>query len=153
MAKPAIDISLLGDKAIEKRLAKLPERIQRKAVRQTMRATLKNVHKRLDRNLSGGLLQEDSGAYRRAMRAQKIKSGKRSRSRLTLGVALPTREEMGIDPKDTHYYPAVLEYGAPGHQAYAPIRRAVDDYAADDRKFMAADLAKRITKEMLVGAK
>jgi hypothetical protein len=149
MAAPVIDISLLGDAALERQLATMHDRIQKKVVRASMRAMMKIVKGRVVDKLSGAPINERTGNLRRAMAEQSVKTGRRSRTRITLSLPLPTRDELGIDPSDPWYYPAVLEYGGPGHTEYAYIRRSVDDHTSEDRAFLAADIARRLKAELL----
>lgn len=97
------DVSVFGDKALTRSLDDLSNKIQKQYMRKSLRAGTKLVADIVRRNtpvLTG-----------RLRRGIKVRAGKRSRSRIGYFVLLPTRAQLGIDPKSKWYYPAVLEWG------------------------------------------
>lgn len=102
MAK-LFDISIFGDKALTRALDDLSDKIQKQYMRKSLRAGTKLVADVVRRNtpvLTG-----------RLRKGIKVRAGKRSRGLIGYFVLLPTRAQLGIDPKAKWYYPAVLEWG------------------------------------------
>lgn len=154
VAKPIVDISLVGDKALIKGLARFEPRVQKKVVRGALRKSAKRLKAHVIRNLSGDPVKPDSGRYRAGMVAAKIRSLGRSRRLMALGFALPTRAELGIAPGYEWYYPFAVEYGytrtarAPVTVApKAPIRRAVNEHATEERLVMGREIGAGIKRE------
>lgn len=154
MAKPVIDISFLGGKALERALSQLPDRIQRKVVRQSLRKSAKRVNTYIVQHLSGIPVSPDTGRWLIAQSAQKPKSGKRSRRGVRIELPYPTREELGIAAGDKYFYPAAIEYGTQKTRqgrgplpAFAPIRRAVNENTEKEHRLMGAEIGKGIERE------
>ncbi|KKN27514.1 hypothetical protein LCGC14_0863980 [marine sediment metagenome] len=154
MARPVIDISILGDKALERALSQLPDRIQRKVVRQSLHKSAKRVNGYLIRNLSGIPVAPDSGKWLAAQTAQKPKSGKRSRRGVRIELGFPTREELGIPAGDKYFYPAAIEYGTHKTRqgrgplpAFAPVRRAVNENTDKEHRLMGTEIGQGIERE------
>lgn len=154
MATPVIDISLLGDKALIRALAQLPDRIQRKVVRQSLRRSAKRVNGYIVQHLSGIPVAPDSGRWLIAQSAQKPKAAKRSRRGVRMEVSYPEREQLGIAPGDKYFYPAAIEYGTTKTRqgrgplpAFAPIRRAINENTAKEHALMGAEIGKGIERE------
>lgn len=136
MAKPLIDITVLGDKQLEKALAAMPAALQKKAVRPALREQAKRERGYIIENLSGKKVSPDTGAWLAGMKHAKIRALKRSRTMMGYRVSYPTREELGIGPTDKYFYPAAVEYGHTGNrgtvQAFRVVRDAVDEHARGD---------------------
>lgn len=153
MAKPIVDISLLGDKELERKLAKLATPAsQKRAVRPALRNSNKRLKAHVVANLSGQVVKPLTGRWLRATTAAKVKAVKRSRQEIGTAFAMPTREELGIEPGDPFYYPFAVEYGhpAPGREhasAKAPIRQAVNSHAREELFRIGKDIGKGIEKE------
>lgn len=153
MASPIIDISMIGDKELERKLAKLATPAsQKRAVRPALRKSTKRLKAHVVANLSGLVVQPDTGRWLRAAIAAKVKAIKRSRGEIGTAFAMPTREALGIAPGDESYYPASVEYGhpAPGREhasAKAPIRQAVNSHAREELFRIGRDIGKGIEKE------
>jgi len=101
----AVDISVIGDKALAKTLADLPDALQKSIVRKAMRPAGNFLLKEVK-----AATPVKTGALKKNL---KLRAIKRSRSRFGVMIPLPTRESLGIDAKTDGYYPAVLEYGSP----------------------------------------
>lgn len=155
MAK-TIDISLLGDRALARKLHELPLTVGKKVLRPTLRASAKRLKAFLILNLSGGVVSPHTGRWLAAVQATPVRALKRSRTRFGAGLEMPSRAELGIDPKDKWYSPFAVEYGytrtarAPVDvRAFEPIRKAVDDHAASELRTIANDIGngiKRVAK-------
>ncbi len=156
MARPAIDISILGDKELEKKLAALgSEAAQKKAVRPALRKSIKRIRTRVIQHLSGLPVQPQTGRLLVGMASVKPQSLRRSRGTLGVVLPFPSREQLGIDPKDKYFYPAAVEYGhvrGAGKSAAPPhpfIRPAVDNNSERELSLIAADIGKGIIKQAM----
>ena len=155
MASPIIDISILGDKELERKLAKRTTAAsQKRAVRPSLRNSAKRLKGHVVANLSGRVVKPRSGRWLAAAIATKIKAIKRRRGWMGMGWAMPTREALGIDPTNPYYYPFAVEYGhpAPGREhasAKAPIRQAVNSHAQEELVRIGKMIGKGIEKEAL----
>lgn len=153
MAKGMVDISMLGDKELDRKLAKLATAAsQKRAVRPALRKSTKRLKAHVVANLSGRVVKPDTGRWLRATIAAKVKAIKRSRGEIGTAFAMPTREELGIEPGYEWYYPFAVEYGhpAPGREhasAKAPIRQAVNSHAREELFRIGRDIGKGIEKE------
>lgn len=148
----AVDISILGDKALERKLAALgsPAR-QKKAVRPALRKSAKRIKAAMVQNLSGLVADPQTGALRAAMAKQKIIALRRSRGSIGVGIgqpefSMPGRADVGIDPKDPYYYPRHVEYGHPGVAPRPYIRSAVDRNRDSELAKIGADIGKGTEK-------
>lgn len=147
MAKPAIDISLVGSDILIKQLASFEPKVQKRVVRQTLRKSAKHLKAHIVTNLSGHPVSPDSGRYLAAMTAAKPKALPRSRTMIGVGIAMPYRAELGIDPGYKWYYPFAVEYGHDRAPPKAPLRRAIDDHADEEHRFMGRDIGKGVDRE------
>ncbi len=154
MAKPVIDISLVGNKVLIEALGGLHDRIQRKVVRQAMRKSAKRLNVAIVQNLSGIPVAPDSGRWLMAQSAQKPVPGRRSRTGITIGIPMPLREELGIPARDKWYYPTAIEYGTTKTRggrgplpAFAPMRRAVNENTDREHQAIGTEIGKGIERE------
>lgn len=154
MARPIIDIRLIGDKKLIRALSKLPGASQKKVVRPGLRRTAKRLKGQVISNLSGDPVAPASGRWLAAAIAMPVRAMKRSRSHIGVGFAMPTREQLGIDPKDKWYRPFAVEYGtqvrAGGRGSVPelrPIRSAVDDHRQRELAMIGRDIGKGIERE------
>lgn len=111
----AIDLRFLpGEEAktIIRKMARLEAKTQKKFVRQALRKeakiALKDVNARLARIITRPTPSEHR--YREKMKKTKIKSAGR-RGLIRIGIAFPTREELGIPAASRSFWPAAFEYG------------------------------------------
>ena len=143
---PAVDISFLGDKELEKNLEKLVDKTQKKIARQAIRKGAKRTQKRIVANIERlGLV--DSGVLLNAYKNAKIRSGSNKSSFIRIGPVNPTREELGISPDDKYYYPFAVEFGHKGAKAKPFIRPAVDEHYRDEVIEIGKDIGKGIERE------
>lgn len=154
MAKPVVDISLVGSDILIRQLASFEPRIQRKVVRQTLRKSAKRLQVHVIQNLSGYPVAPETGRYLFAMAGAKPKALRRSRYVIGVGIAMPVRAELGIDPGYEWYYPFAVEYGYTREARApvvvppkAPIRRAVNDNTDAEHRFMGRDIGKGVERE------
>lgn len=157
MAEPVVGIAMLGDKELERKLARLATPAsQKRSIRPSLKKSAKRLKLRLIENLSGKIVTPRTGRWLRATQAAKVKAIKRARHRIGSGFSTPTREELGI-PADTPgrrrgYYPYAVEYGTPTAPAFAPMRRAVNDNTLEEFRLIGTDVGKGITKEAMKSA-
>lgn len=142
MAKPAFDISMIGDKALERKLSRLAATVQKKVVRKAMRDSLKRLKTKIVARAP-----VRTGALKAALAATKIKPGARSRSRITMTFPLPERALLGIPADAEFYYPAIVEYGRKGVPPKSYIRSTVNENEAAELQTMGTDIGKGIERE------
>jgi len=114
-----IDLSLLGDKRLERQLKRLPVIAQRKVVRRAMREAARPVQAEAERLAPRG----ETG---RMAATIKIKAAK-GKAGLGVVVQTGTREELGIAADDPYYYPFAVEYGHGDVPAHPFMRPAMDN--------------------------
>ncbi len=143
-----VDISVLGDKELERKLKRLAGAAQRKVVRQALRANAKRTHQRILGKIQGDPIKSRTGRLLAAWKATKPKAGKRSRSRLQVVVPLPDRSVLGLTD-DQGYYPTALEYGRrDGSMPARPyIRPAVDEKRTEELRQIGRDIGRGIERE------
>lgn len=153
MPRPAIDISLVGDKELLKRLAALEKpATQKKAVRPALRKSAKRLKAEVLANLSGQVVTPRTGRLLGAMAAEKVHALKGGRTIIGAGFDLPTRAALGIDADDPYFYPFAVEYGHGGPRPAPPhpfIRWAVDRNAGRELTQIGVDIGSAITKQAM----
>lgn len=139
-----IDITLLGDKALQKKFAKLHLKAQKKVFLKANRKAAKVLLKSIKSKAP-----VDTGALKRNIKIRKID---RSRTKIGLTIRTGTREEMGISEKSKWYYPAIVEYGNPKKQlpAKSYMRAGFNSAESQARKVLASEIGsgiERVAKE------
>lgn len=132
----AIDISMLGDKALSRALAKLVPHAQKKAVRGAVRNSAKRM-----RPLVAAATPVDSGRLKHEMETAPIR-GTTKRGFIRIGMVKPPGKRESIQLN-------VLEYGSAARNL-APlrfIRNTVDRHAASEHQKMGQDIRRSIAKE------
>lgn len=142
-----IDISMIGDKALEKKFRRLEDKVQKRIVRKALRASAKRFKARVIENVSGFPVGVRTGRYRAAIKAGKVKAIPRSRGRIGVGIPMPLRSELGISPDDKHYFPAALEYGSDTAPARPHFRPAVDEHKSEELRQIGRDIGDGIERE------
>lgn len=118
-AATTFDISVLGDKALERDLAALPNTLQKAALAPALKAGGKVILREIK-----ALTPVLTGRLKAGI---KLVSGGRSRSRVRWIIATPTRKFLGIPKGAKHYYPAAVEYGHGNVPAHSFLRRGYDN--------------------------
>lgn len=141
MSDRFIDISITGDKELQKKLARLDFALQRTIVRQSARLAMKPVKDRAQ-----SLVPVDSGQLKQSIKV--MSKTRRGISRIS--VVTGTRPELGIDPDQKGYYPAALEFGykALNGRFIAPksfLRKALSDLQESVKN----DLGQKINAKIL----
>jgi len=140
-ASQGVDIELLGDRRLSRKLARLPVALQRKIARNALRGSARRLKTHVVANLSGEPIRVRTGVTRAAFRGARIKSMTR-RGVIRIGPQLPTREALHIEPDDEYYYPNWLEYK---HASF--IRSAVDQHEDEEKRQIARDIRAGIIRE------
>lgn len=150
-----VDISVLGDKKLEKMLATLEPKVQKRVMRKTLRNSTKRLKVEIIKNLSGNpvhiLDKRGTGGWAAQQKKVPVKALKRSRGRIGYTLPFPTREALGIASDDKFFYPAAVEYGHPRASAKAPIRTAVNSRTDLELAIIAREIGKGIEREALKG--
>ncbi len=103
----AFDISVVGDKRLQRRMRGLTPKIQGKVLRPALRKTAKVALAPIK-----AAAPRRTGALAKGLKVRAVK-GKRSRGgrRVGVGIHTPPRDKLGISPDDPYYYPAAIELG------------------------------------------
>lgn len=155
----AISISFLGDKALERKLNRIPVQTRNKIVQKTFRQSNKRIRNAVVLALSGKIVSQDTGRYADAMHRGRIRTQRRG-GWFRQGFELPYREDLDMAADDPGYYPAFIEYGAPGRQfkggapnplrEFAPIRTVANRMQGRELARIADEIGQGI---MLLGGK
>lgn len=148
-------VIVTGFKELDAKLRSLSPKLQRKFVRQSLR----KVNKRVQKEFKAIVKAEayDTGAL---SRSTKVRSLKRSRSRVGVGVYID-REKLFAnyakkhDGKQPHpsagemepfYYAAVVEFGSADHEPVRPMRRALYEHSKEYQNYFRNDIAELIAE-------
>ena len=120
-----VDISLLGDKALSKKLRRLETKVQKKIVRKALRAGARPILASAKALVpySEGLRRRSGKHLRDTLKLRALKARK---GRFGVQVLTGTREELGIAANESGYYPLSLEYGGGNAPAQPYLRPALD---------------------------
>lgn len=139
-----VDISMIGDKELERALGRLDEAMQWKIVK----AALRNCAKRLVPKIAA-VTPVHTGRLRAAMAIAKVRVVSSKKDATRLGIAMPTREELAISEDAPGYYPYAIEYGT-NDGRIAPrrfIRNTVDANQEAEYAAIGGDIGDAIKKE------
>ncbi len=136
-----INISLLGDKALQRKLDALPNKLAKKVMRQALREGARPVLASAKANapvLTG-----------RMKKSLKLRAMKARRGNFGVVIMTGTREQLGIDPKDKSYYPFAVEFGFKRHNvpAHPFIRPALDDNREKSTRIIARLIGAGVLRE------
>ncbi len=148
MAKPAVDISVLGAKELERALSKLPDKVQRSVVRSANRKVAKKVHSETMQRVP-----VKTGKLKAALAAENKPRLKTLPTAVVYYLDLPRRELLGISPKDPFYYPTHVEFGFVSSSGkvvppHSYIRAAVDENIDVYHGMMRHDINKGIIRNL-----
>jgi len=116
----AIDISIFGDKKLEKQFKKLDLKLQKKTIKKALRDSAKIV-----KNTAKARVGVRSGKLKKSLKVRTEKGLKRGQFGIV--VVTGTREELNIDADDKYYYPAAVEFGTKNLPAKPYLRPAIDE--------------------------
>ena len=114
-----VDISVFGDKQLQRALKALPINVEKKVVRQALRKAAKPV---LDTAKS--LVPVKTGALKKSLKLRALR--KQKRGQFGVQVMTGTREQLGIAADDPYYYPMAVEVGTAKAPAHPFMRPALD---------------------------
>jgi len=98
--------ALLGDAELKRALDSLPKTLRNQAIRLALRQEAEPV-----RDLAKTLVSAQSTRTGRLARSLKIRARRQRRGIIGVNILTGTREELGIPPNATGYYPAAIEFG------------------------------------------
>ena len=134
------DISLLGDAELARKLHALPEKVERKVIRQAIRKGGQPILRDAKANAN-----KLTGAMAKNI---KLRAMKRKRGRIGVRIQTGTRLEMGISADEGYYYPAIVEFGdGATRRAFRFMRRALDSNQHASMTVMRDEIAKGIERE------
>lgn len=134
------DISLLGDVELERKLQALPEKLERKVIRQAIRKGGQPILR--DARANANKL---TGAMARSI---KLRAMKRKKGRIGVRIQTGTRLELGIRADDPYYYPAIVEFGdGDTRRPYRFMRGALDRNQHRSLTVMRDEIARGIARE------
>lgn len=141
MPVAAMDMTATGLAETLAMLDGMPEDMGRKVLRASLKQSGERVKARILLNLSGLKVREVTGRTVAAHEGEPVRV-KRWRTTGTVQATyhFPTREALGIDPKDKHFYPAALEYGSPKMTPKRYIRDAVNLMETGEHARIALDI-------------
>lgn len=132
------DLKLEGFEGVLKTFNKLPDRLQKKALRPALRAGTKIIQK-----AAKALAPTKSGKHKKFM---KIKSLKRSRDTIGMLLQTGTREQLGIPRDEFGYYPMVLEYGSKNQKKQPSMKPALERNRSKATNEIGRELGKQLNK-------
>ena len=140
-----IDLTVDGDVALRRKLARLIDLAPKPVTRKALRASAKRIHRRLIRKVSGYPVRVITGEYLKAVEAAKPRAGRRSRGSMQMTIPQPTEPEQAIQQN-------ALEYGRTrGRGAPAPafphVRPAVDEKKRSELLLIGRDIGRGIVRE------
>lgn len=141
MAQPVVDISVFGDKQLAKDLASFESKVQKKIVRPVIRASAKRNKKHVERTWQQ---HADEGTMSQAMRATKVRAGKRSRSQLRVEWPLPTGK---VGKYALGHIHNSVEYGHGNVPAKAYTRRTVNAHTKEEHAEMGRHIGRGVESE------
>lgn len=138
-----VDISMVGNKELERKLHRLDIQLQRKIVRGSMRKAMRQV-----RDEARNLAPVRTGRLQRS-----IKQQQRTRRGVTrASIVTGERRELGIPANARGYYPAALEYGYRRNGRHIPgrsfMRRALYSKRSGVLRDLADDINRGIMREV-----
>jgi len=136
---PYIDISLTGDKALQKKLNRLPKVMQKKIVRKALREGARPV---LASARSKAPVR--TGAMKKSL---KLRARRARRGNFGVEVRTGTRAELGIPENDPGYYPFSVEFGHGNVPAQPFMRPALDENREPALKIIGREIGRGVEQE------
>lgn len=140
------DISIFGDKKLQRKLRKLERKVQRKFLREEFKESSNRLQSEVVQYIDR-VLGRHRGIYRNAWADAKTATGKAGSGVLRVGIVLPSREDLAIAADDPNYYPYAIEYGHGNVPAHPHIRPAVDNNADAELAKIGRGLGRKIERE------
>ena len=111
-----VDISMTGDKLLQKKLKRLEFNTQKKIIRNAINRAILPV-----RDKAKALVPFDTGLLEQSIKRKTSSRKGKASARIRTG----TRSELGIPLDAKGYYPAIVEYGTSTQPAYSYMRAAI----------------------------
>ncbi len=146
MASSMFDLRSFGLQQLDNAMQGLAHEVQTKVMRGAVRKSAGRLQNEILLNLSGRIVNEDTGAMVTAFEMEKPGTRKERDGTVVAFVKLPSRAALGIPrhEKDTEYYPTIVEYGQPDQPPRPFMRAAVDQNYDREIRLIGADLGKGI---------
>ena len=136
----AVDIRLLGDKEIVRKLKRLADAVQNRVVKLASKKAIKPMLARVK-----SLTPVDTGRLRDSLKAV---ANKPSRGFVGYRVQPGNRKELGIDPQDKAFYPVVVEFGTDKVPAKSYLRAGFKSTESTSRKILLEEIGKGIERAL-----
>ena len=127
------DISVLGDKKLQKKLSDLDKKVGSKVMKDAMRQSMSTV-----KDLAKQRAPVVTGMLRKSIRIG-VKSNRKGVSAM---VRTGTRKQLKISPDNPFYYPAAHEYGT----RYMPARSFLRSSLGDRKNMVLSSLSGNIRR-------
>lgn len=140
------DLRMIGDKEVERALGALPRELQTKTVRTALRKSGGRVKTELLLNLTGRILEEETGALVAAYEMQPVRTRRQPDGTVVASIKTPTQVQLGLprprhDPTiDVEHYGMIQEYGQPDQPPRPFMRKAVDDNVEREHRLIGQDV-------------
>lgn len=117
------DVQITGLAALDRKLANLPRKTERKVVKQSIKKSAAVIQ-----NEIVARTPVDTGTLKREMaKKRNIRTLKKRRDgSLGMRIASPKREALGIDEDDKFYYPSAVEFGTSELPGQHVMRQATE---------------------------
>ena len=146
MSSFGVDVTMIGDKEVIKLFKELPEKVQKKFARESMRKEAK----RLVEKVKAASPVLTGSKYRKGgslKKSWKVKALRRSRKRIGVYVESGPREKLGIAANAPGYYPAHVELGTRTRAAKPFLRPVIRANRDSSQKRIGRLIGKAIEKE------
>lgn len=140
MPSYTVQIQVLGDKVIERRLHELADATQKKVVTHALREGGRPVLK-----TAQTLCPVRTGALKKSLKLRAYK--KRRQGIFGVAVFTGTRRELGIPEGYRWYYPMAVEYGHGNVPAHSFMRKALDDNRRKSMRIIKTQIGTGIERE------
>lgn len=143
-----IDITMIGDKQAVREFNKLPGVVAKKIMRKALRNSIKRLKPEVVRRATAISSKLGKGMRKMRVRSQKA----RAWNMIRIGLAWPTRADLGIPAHHKGFYPTAIEYGHTDHRSgktVAPrpfVRPAVNEKTNSERIAIGRDLRTGIAR-------
>ncbi len=147
MAK-IVDISILGDKQLQRKLRRLATQVQKKIVKKALREAGRPV-------LAAAQQKAPVGKSGRLKKSLKLRARKQRRGEFGVEIRTGTRTELGIAADASGFYPMSIEYGfthaRSGQKVPAQsfLRAAIDENARKAKTIIISEVRVGLTREAM----
>jgi len=140
-----MDMTLIGDRALLRKLQRLDVKLQRKIARHALRAGGRPVLAEAKRLCPVGAHKEESRPHLRD--TLKLRALRGRRGQVGVQVQTGTRETLNIPAAASHFWPAAVEFGHGNVPAQSYLRAAVDNRRDASLALIRRDVAAGIESE------